>query len=334
MSNARLPRRAPSRRAGRRRASRCATLTRCAVWFSSPPLPPSSPTGGEHWKRIAAAFDWQGVVLPANFRVDAWVTPPAYTGKPPIILAGIHPGETARQTIETNEPVSVPAGSTLTVRATGKLDLDVSSTGGVAAAKEDVRAPAGAQEYRFKIAAHRHRDVARRRRRSDLGLQRHSRQAADDCARQGSRAAKSRLAAVVLPARRRLWRDRSAGDIRAQRRAERGRRSRASALRAAGFRAGAAAGAHQERRRPDHQGSDRSSVGRRRSGDDAGRPRRRRQRGQERAVHVPPARARLLKAAGAGAGRAAPQSRARCRRASAGHHRARCARDGAGKVHA
>jgi hypothetical protein len=26
------------------------------------------------------------VVLPANFRVDAWVTPPAYTGKPPIIL--------------------------------------------------------------------------------------------------------------------------------------------------------------------------------------------------------------------------------------------------------
>ena len=49
--------------------------------------------GGERWKRVAAAFDWQGVVLPANFRVDAWVTPPAYTGKPPIILAGIHPGE-------------------------------------------------------------------------------------------------------------------------------------------------------------------------------------------------------------------------------------------------
>ncbi len=107
-------------------------------------------TGGEHWKRITAAFDWQGVVLPANFRVDAWVTPPGYTGKPPIILAGIHPGETARQ-IETNEPVSVPAGSTLTVRATGKLDLDVSSKGGVTAAKEDVRAPASASEYRFKI---------------------------------------------------------------------------------------------------------------------------------------------------------------------------------------
>ncbi len=109
--------------------------------------------GGEHWKRVAAAFDWQGVALPANFRVDAWVTPPAYTGKPPIILAGMHPGDLARQDAEANEPVSVPAGSTLVVRATGKLDLDVSGRGGVTAATEKVQAPAGTQEFRFKIAA-------------------------------------------------------------------------------------------------------------------------------------------------------------------------------------
>ena len=107
--------------------------------------------GGEHWKRVAAAFDWQGVVLPANFRVDAWVTPPGYTGKPPVILSGIHPGESVRQLSEMNEPVSVPAGSTLIVRATGKLNLDVSSNGGVAPAREDVRVPTSAQEYRFKI---------------------------------------------------------------------------------------------------------------------------------------------------------------------------------------
>jgi uncharacterized protein (TIGR02302 family) len=109
--------------------------------------------GGEHWKRIAAAFDWQGVVLPANFRVDAWITPPAYTGKPPIILAGIHPGEPARTDSDAGEPVSVPAGSTLVVRATGKISLDISGKGGVTPAKEDVRAPAGTQEFRFKIAA-------------------------------------------------------------------------------------------------------------------------------------------------------------------------------------
>jgi uncharacterized protein (TIGR02302 family) len=109
--------------------------------------------GGERVKRIAAAFDWQGVVLPANFRVDAWVTPPAYTGKPPIILAGMHPGELARQDADANEPVSVPVGSTLIVRATGKLDLDVSGTGGVAPATEKAQAPVGTQEYRFKITA-------------------------------------------------------------------------------------------------------------------------------------------------------------------------------------
>ncbi|MDR3421119.1 MAG: TIGR02302 family protein [Xanthobacteraceae bacterium] len=109
--------------------------------------------GGEHWKRIAAAFDWQGVVLPANFRVDAWINPPVYTGKPPIILAGIHPGEPVRTDSEAGEPVSVPAGSTLVIRATGKLNLDISGRGGVTPAREEVRAPAGTQEYRFKIAA-------------------------------------------------------------------------------------------------------------------------------------------------------------------------------------
>src|SRR5262249_56799312 len=49
--------------------------------------------GGERTKRIVAAFDWQGVVTPANFRLDAWVSPPAYTGKPPVILPGVRPGD-------------------------------------------------------------------------------------------------------------------------------------------------------------------------------------------------------------------------------------------------
>ena len=70
--------------------------------------------GGERWKRVAAAFDWQGVVLPANFRVDAWVTPPAYTGKPPIMLPGIHPGEPERRRAQAEGPVAVPV----------ELDLD------------------------------------------------------------------------------------------------------------------------------------------------------------------------------------------------------------------
>jgi uncharacterized protein (TIGR02302 family) len=110
--------------------------------------------GGERWKRVAAAFDWQGVVLPANFRVDAWVVPPAYTGKPPIILPGIHPGETTAVAVAPPQgPVAVPVNSTLVVRSTGKLNIDVSGNGGVTPSKEDVHAPAGTTEHRFAIAA-------------------------------------------------------------------------------------------------------------------------------------------------------------------------------------
>ena len=126
-------------------ALRALVLIACVATFVA--------AGGERWKRIAAAFDWQGVVLPANFRVDAWVTPPPYTGKPPIILAGIHPGETARAADAAGEPVTVPAGSTLVVRATGKLHLDVAGSGGVTAVNEAAHAPSGTEEHRFKIAA-------------------------------------------------------------------------------------------------------------------------------------------------------------------------------------
>jgi len=109
--------------------------------------------GGERWKRIAAAFDWQGVVLPADFRVDAWVTPPAYTGRPPIILPGIHPGETTVASTQSEGPISVPVNSTLIVRSTGKVNLDIAGSGGVMPAKDAVNPPAGTKERRFTITA-------------------------------------------------------------------------------------------------------------------------------------------------------------------------------------
>ncbi len=106
--------------------------------------------GGERIKRIAAAFDWHGVVMPANFRVDAWVIPPLYTGKPPVTLPGMRPGESVAQL---TGPVSVPVNSTLVIRATGSVALDVSGSGGLTPAKEEVHAPAGTEEHRFTITA-------------------------------------------------------------------------------------------------------------------------------------------------------------------------------------
>jgi hypothetical protein len=83
--------------------------------------------GGERIKRIAAAFDWQGVMMPANFRIDAWVSPPPYTGRPPVILPGLRPGEP----VQSAAALSVPAGSMLVIRATG-IHLDVVASGGLA----------------------------------------------------------------------------------------------------------------------------------------------------------------------------------------------------------
>jgi uncharacterized protein (TIGR02302 family) len=104
--------------------------------------------GGERMRRIAAAFDWQGVMLPANFRVDAWVSPPPYTGRPPVILPGLRPGEP----VQNAAPLAVPAGSTLVVRATG-IHLDVAATGGVAEPSSGAQSntATGSEERRFVI---------------------------------------------------------------------------------------------------------------------------------------------------------------------------------------
>jgi uncharacterized protein (TIGR02302 family) len=105
--------------------------------------------GGERMKRIAAAFDWHGVVAPANFRIDAWVTPPVYTGRPPVMLPGLRQGEP----VQASPPVAVPVGSHFVVRATGDVSFDVSHEGGLENAKADpkVPLPKGAAERRFTI---------------------------------------------------------------------------------------------------------------------------------------------------------------------------------------
>ena len=108
--------------------------------------------GNERWKRVAAAFDWSGVVAPANFRIDAWVTPPVYTGRPPVMLPGIHPGADNAQA-QADDAVSVPAGSQLIIRATGGVHIEVARDGGLDVAPPEPAAavPQGSEEQRFII---------------------------------------------------------------------------------------------------------------------------------------------------------------------------------------
>jgi uncharacterized protein (TIGR02302 family) len=104
---------------------------------------------GERTKRILAAFDWDGVVAAANYRIDAWVNPPVYTGRAPVMLQGLRPGQPVTAS---DAPISVPAGSQLVIRATGKVKLDVAAKGGVEASKAPpAPAPQGVEERRYAV---------------------------------------------------------------------------------------------------------------------------------------------------------------------------------------
>ena len=104
--------------------------------------------GDERTLRVAAAFDWNGVLAPANVRVDAWVTPPNYTGKPPIILSAANKDAGTPD----SGPLPVPAGSTLLVRSSGGT-IDVVVGGGVTEIAPSAEAPKGTNERHFKIAS-------------------------------------------------------------------------------------------------------------------------------------------------------------------------------------
>ncbi|MGA7998901.1 MAG: DUF4175 family protein, partial [Bradyrhizobium sp.] len=103
--------------------------------------------GDERALRTEAAFDWNGVLSPANIRVDAWVTPPVYTGKPPIILSAAN----KEGALPAAGPLPVPAGSTLIIRSSGGT-LDVLAGGGVSEVQPTAEAPKGTNERHFTIA--------------------------------------------------------------------------------------------------------------------------------------------------------------------------------------
>jgi uncharacterized protein (TIGR02302 family) len=102
--------------------------------------------GDERRIRIAAAFDWNGVFAADNVRVDAWVTPPVYTGRPPVILSAAN----KEAALPPSGPLTVPAGSTLIVRSSGG-SLDVVVGGGVSETAPAEQAPKGTSERHFTI---------------------------------------------------------------------------------------------------------------------------------------------------------------------------------------
>jgi uncharacterized protein (TIGR02302 family) len=145
------------------RARTLASLTRIRAGLPSPRLVIHDPwavrglvvimmvaayvaAGDERSLRVASAFDWNGVLAPTNIRVDAWVTPPVYTGKPPIILSSAN----KESGLPASGPLAVPSGSTVIVRSSGGT-LDVVAGGGVTEAAAAEQAPKGTNERHFTV---------------------------------------------------------------------------------------------------------------------------------------------------------------------------------------
>jgi len=111
--------------------------------------------GSERYSRLAAAFDWRSeAAIAQGFRLDAWIDPPAYAGKPPILLDALAKDPRA-QKIET------PVGSILVLRA-GEDSIDAHVEGALtplapvkpaagAAAPPPKTAPDAGQERRWTI---------------------------------------------------------------------------------------------------------------------------------------------------------------------------------------
>ncbi|MGV1013860.1 MAG: TIGR02302 family protein [Methyloceanibacter sp.] len=70
--------------------------------------------GGDGWNRMRAAFSPEASGAPSLIRLDAWVTPPVYTGIAPIVLAD--GSETVGAGAESFRALSVPERSSLIVR--------------------------------------------------------------------------------------------------------------------------------------------------------------------------------------------------------------------------
>ncbi len=100
--------------------------------------------GPEREGRLAAAFAWAGARTPAvGFRLDTWIDPPAYTGRPPVVLAG------AGQAADTSaaaapRAITAPVGSTIVVRASGEGRAEAQPERGVKPAPADKDVPAAA----------------------------------------------------------------------------------------------------------------------------------------------------------------------------------------------
>ena len=97
--------------------------------------------GPQKFARVAAAFDFRTAAGPAaGYRLDAWIDPPAYTARPPLLLRGS--GQDLQAEIRR---VEAPAGSTVIVRMSQGSGVAVEAQGGLTLVEDKDKKAAGDQ---------------------------------------------------------------------------------------------------------------------------------------------------------------------------------------------
>lgn len=88
--------------------------------------------GPQKFARLASAFDFRTPAGPgAGFRLDAWIDPPPYTARPPVLLRG------SSQELQAEvRRVEAPAGSTVVVRMSQGAGFAVDAQGGLSPVEE------------------------------------------------------------------------------------------------------------------------------------------------------------------------------------------------------
>jgi uncharacterized protein (TIGR02302 family) len=89
--------------------------------------------GPERYARLAAAFDWRMAAPTApGVRVDAWIDPPPYTGKPPVMLQIGRAAESQAHAAG----LSAPAGSTVVIRTSDPGAVAIETQGAIETAEK------------------------------------------------------------------------------------------------------------------------------------------------------------------------------------------------------
>ena len=118
--------------------------------------------GPDRYGRVAAAFDWRGSgIAGQGFRLDSWIDPPAYTGRPPVLLSAQStpatgqpgpgqpepgqpgPGQPAASQLGSAQPgtdrpdrpktISAPINSLVVVRSAGEGLVEITTEGAIRA---------------------------------------------------------------------------------------------------------------------------------------------------------------------------------------------------------